>query len=107
MKYINLILVLFALNISIGFAQTNDGKNPTLQELYGDFTPKQSEQLNPLAHKGLTLPDTKVEEWPGIRAKILKRVKVGLGQGPVELVPAVNKFEELERIIGGDLVLHI
>jgi len=84
-------------SVGITYAQTNAAKDPSLQELYGDFTPKQSQQLNPLAHLGMILPDTKAEDWPTIRAKIYWRIIRYFGQGPVELKPAVNKFEEIER----------
>jgi dienelactone hydrolase len=87
-------------------AQTKSAKEPTLKDLYGDFKPGQSQALNPLANLALILPDTKVEEWPAVRAKIHKRVINSLGQGPVELTPAVNKFEEIERYRNFDLT-HI
>lgn len=97
-------LLKFLLVLTIGMmitgtsnAQTNATKDTTLQKLYGDFTPKQSQQLNALAHLGLILPDTKVEEWPAIRANIVSRVTSCFGAGPVGLTPAVNKFEEMER----------
>jgi dienelactone hydrolase len=78
-------------------AQTYGAKDTSLQELYGDFTPGQSQQLNPLANLAVILPDTKAEEWPAIRAKIYNRVIACFGNGPVDLKPAVNQFKEIER----------
>ena len=99
MKKIQTLLLLISLIFYCenAVAQTKTEKDPTLQDLYGDFTPKQSVQLNPLANLGLVLPDTKAEEWPAIRAKIYERIIQYFGQRPVELKPTVNKFEEMAR----------
>ncbi len=94
-SFIFLLISLFTLDIA--FAQTTTEGNVSLKDLYGDIVPGKSEPLNALSLPALILPDTKPEEWPTIRAKIYERYSLCLGQGPVELKPAVNKFEELER----------
>ncbi|MBC7888730.1 MAG: dienelactone hydrolase family protein [Ferruginibacter sp.] len=90
-------LITSVLFIAITQAQTSIPADPALQALYGDMAHGESKPLNPLANIGLILPDTKAEEWPAIREKILKRVNTAFGNGPVALKPAVNKFEEIER----------
>ncbi|MDA3865761.1 MAG: dienelactone hydrolase family protein [Salinivirgaceae bacterium] len=99
MKTIQTLLLLFSLLFYCenGVAQNPNDNELNLQTLYGDFKPGQSKQLNPLASLGLILPDTKAEEWPSIRAKIYQRIIQYFGQGPAELTPTVNKFEEIER----------
>lgn len=92
-----LLIQLIIVCTILGVAQKISAQELTLKELYGDITPGQSQQLNPLASLGLILPDTKPEEWLAIRAKIHKRISYYFGQGPVELTTAVNKFEEIER----------
>jgi len=94
-KILFLQLIIFSATLFLG--QKASAQDVTLTELYGDFKPGQSQQMNPLANLGLILPDTKAEEWPAIRAKIHKRISYYFGQGPAELTPAVNKFEEIER----------
>ncbi len=99
MKTIQTLLLLFSLLFYCenGVAQNPNDNELNLQTLYGDFKPGESKQLNPLANLGLILPDTKAEEWPAIRAKIYQRIIQYFGQGPAELTPTVNKFEEIER----------
>lgn len=94
-KILFLQLIIFSAMLFLG--QKVSAQDVTLTELYGDFKPGQSQQMNPLANLGLILPDTKAEEWPAIRAKIYKRISYYFGQGPAELTPVVNKFEEIER----------
>ncbi|NEW85035.1 MAG: hypothetical protein GZ094_22080 [Mariniphaga sp.] len=92
-----IFLFISLLSLDIAFAQTATEANLSLKDLYGDIVPGKSVLLNSLALPALILPDTKAEEWPTIRAKIYERYSLCLGQGPVELKPVVNKFEELER----------
>ncbi|MDA3866149.1 MAG: dienelactone hydrolase family protein [Salinivirgaceae bacterium] len=83
--------------MQVADAQTKTAAQTELQALYGDVVPGKSQPLNTLSNIGIILPDTKADDWPEIRAKIYKRIETCLGQGPVELKPAVNKFEEIER----------
>jgi len=92
-----IFLFISLLSLDNTFAQTATEANLSLKDLYGDIVPNKSVSLNTLSLPALILPDTKAEEWPTIRAKILERVNVCFGQGPVELSPTVNKFEEIER----------
>ena len=92
-----IFLFISLLSLDIAFAQTTTEANLSLKDLYGDIIPGKSQSLNALSLPALILPDTKPEEWPSIRAKIYERYSLCLGQGPVELKPVVNKFEELER----------
>lgn len=77
--------------------QTATGSDTALLALYGNMAHGESRLLNPLANIGLILPDTRAEEWPAIREKILKRVHTAFGTGPVALKPAINQFQEVER----------
>ncbi len=92
-----IFLFISLLSLDNAFAQNTTEANLSLKDLYGDIVPGKSVSLNALSLPALILPDTKAEEWPTIRAKILERYSLCLGQGPVELKPAVNKFEEIER----------
>jgi len=96
-KLSSIFLFLSLLGLDNAFAQKTTEASLSLKDLYGDIVPGKSESLNTLSLPALILPDTKPEEWPAIRAKILERVKVSFGHGTVELTPTVNKFEELER----------
>ncbi|MBC7915347.1 MAG: hypothetical protein H7Y07_14630 [Pyrinomonadaceae bacterium] len=92
-----LIVVLSIFYIDKVNAQSITGNDDALLSLYGDLKPGESKPLNTLSNIALILPDTKVEEWPLIRKKILNRVHIAFGNGPVELTPAKNQFEEIER----------
>ena len=92
-----IFLFISFLSFDNAFSQKTTEANASLKDLYGDIVPGKSEALNSLSLPALILPDTKPEEWPTIRAKIYERFSLCLGQGPVELKPSVNKFEELER----------
>lgn len=89
-------IILWILCIGNASAQGNAPLRPSLKDLYGDIIPGASQPLNPLASTGIILADTKAEDWPAIREKILQRVASYFGKGPVELKPATNKFEEIE-----------
>ena len=80
--------------------------SPALKNLYGDITPGKSQPFNSLLTTSLILPDTKADEWPGIRAKIYNRVVANWGTSPVPYQPAVNKFEETGRYVNFGLT-HI
>lgn len=43
------------------------------------------------------LKDTKREDWPEIRKKILARINETFGKSPVSMAPIKNEFKELER----------
>ncbi|MBC7912694.1 MAG: dienelactone hydrolase family protein, partial [Pyrinomonadaceae bacterium] len=95
-KFLPLLIAFVFINTIVN-AQTSKTIDPELQKLYGDIIPGESKQLNTLSSLNLILPDTKAEEWPVIREKISKRLLAAFGTGPVELKPAVNKFQEIER----------
>jgi len=97
LKISSIFLFLSVISLGNAFAQKTTETDPSLKDLYGDIVPGKSESLNALSFPALILPDTKQEEWPTIRAKIFERVKASLGKGPVELLPTINKFEEIER----------
>lgn len=80
--------------------------SPALKNLYGDITPGKSQPFNSLLTTSLILPDTKADEWPGIRVKIYNRVVANWGTSPVPYQPAVNKFEETGRYVNFGLT-HI
>lgn len=69
----------------------------TLPDLYNGITPGPSQPLRSLVTHSIILPDTKAEDWPRIRERILARVMVNWGESPVPLAPANTAFEELER----------
>jgi dienelactone hydrolase len=69
----------------------------SLSELYNGITPGPSQPLRSLVTHSIILPDTKAEEWPQIRERILKRVLYNWGESPVPLTPVKTAFEELER----------
>ena len=43
------------------------------------------------------LKDTKREDWPEIREKILARINKTFGTAPCDMSPMKNDFQELER----------
>ena len=47
--------------------------------------------------KSVILRDTKKEEWPEIRQRMLNRILEHFGEPPVIMAPKKNKFTELER----------
>ncbi len=87
----------YLLFTNMTIAQVNPTSDKSLKDLYGDITPGTSVSLNTLSNTALILPDTRAGEWPEIRDRIMKRLNSALGTGPVELKPAVNKFEVIER----------
>ncbi len=93
-----LLFILFIIpgNI-VCIAQNKTEAQIELATLYQDIVPGESKSLNPLSSLGIILPDTRADEWPAIRTKVYNRIIANFGKGPVELKPAVNKFEEVER----------
>lgn len=48
-------------------------------------------------------PQTKKEDWPGIRSEIKARILETFGTSPVDLSPSKNAFEEIERYVAHGL----
>lgn len=49
------------------------------------------------------LKDTKREDWPAIREKIIARINQTFGTAPTDMSPTKNEFKEIERYTNYDL----
>ncbi|GAB2565233.1 alpha/beta hydrolase family protein [Spirosoma areae] len=99
MRPLTALLLFLALQSPVKAQDSVTISSPSLKNLYGDLVPGTSQRFNSILTASLILPDTKVEEWPVIRAKIYDRVIRNWGTSPVPYQPTVNKFEETGRYV--------